>query len=98
MIRYDDVQPSTQTYNIFTYLKTDSGERIIRHDLATNERLDLFYFYPDPRAYKVKIFINGNIVVDENLESHPLLNGSYFFKYPTSLSMGTGTSASLQKT
>lgn len=95
MIRYDDVQPSTQTYNIFTYLKTDSGERIIRHDLSTNERLDLFYFYPDARAYRVQIFINGNRIVDETLVSHPLLNGSYFFKYPTSLSMGTGTSASM---
>lgn len=91
LIRHDFTGYISAPYDIYVHIQTDSGERIINHYYYTYERLDRYFYYPDPRAYKVEIFINSALVVNETLTPHPSLNGAYFFKYPTSEDMPSAT-------
>lgn len=77
---------TTRDYESYVYIKTNSGNRIVKHDVFTsNTRFDLYYFYPDPRAYKVDIFYGDAMQVSLKLKEHPFLNGAYYLKIPTGL-------------
>lgn len=90
-LRYDSnnsTEPEHQ-YDIFVTIKTDSGERVVRKSVTTRERMGIWFYYPDPRATRARIFINtddyGNLlgtpklIHDLTLTEHPGLNGAYFF-------------------
>lgn len=74
-----------ENYISYVYIKTQSGERIVKKEFATQDYLKLFYYYPDPRAYKVDIFVAriDNLFkrYSVDLKKHPLLNGAYYIDY-----------------
>jgi hypothetical protein len=67
-------------YHIYVYIKTPSGERVVCKTLHTYEKMGNYFFYPDPRAYKVDIFFaDGRFVAEMELKEHPYLNAAYCF-------------------
>lgn len=85
---------NSYSYHIYVYINTPSGERVVLKQLDTYEKLGIYFFYPDPRAYKVEIFFaDGRFVASRDLKEHPYLNGAYTFYLPTGLEgEPTGTS------
>ncbi len=75
------------TYDVFVYIRTPSGTRVVQHHYSTYEKVGIYFFYPDPRAYKAVAFIetdgwepdNHYCVSVMELKEHPSLNGSYYF-------------------
>lgn len=80
-----DVAGTKENYKSYVYIKTNSGEKIVEKEFATQDYLKLFYYYPDPRAYKVDIFVASidNLLkrYSFELKTHPLLNGAYYIDY-----------------
>lgn len=74
---YDD--NTEYDYSAYVYIKTSSGERIVRNDYSTKEKQGLYFYYPDPRAYKAVICLNNQVVCELELTEHPSLNGAYYF-------------------
>lgn len=68
-------------YHVYVYIKTSSGDRVVEKTLDTNEKQGIYFFYPDPRAYKAIIFVgsNGDWLCTLDLKEHPYLNGAYYF-------------------
>lgn len=64
---------------IYVGIDSDNGERIIENKFTTDQYLDLYFYYPDPRARWVKI-IDGDNVLTSELTIHPFLNGAYFLR------------------
>ena len=83
------------TLYFFTYINSDSGDRIIKKTVITKEIENLWFYYPDQRAYKVEIFKGGNKLHSFSLKEHPYLNGAYYFgDLPYSgETQGSGTAA-----
>lgn len=73
--------PLTREYTYLTtyvYIKSKSGERIVKKSYYTDDVFHKYYYYPDPRAYKVSFFINGTHQLTLELKPHPFLNGAYY--------------------
>ncbi|MGN1217005.1 MAG: hypothetical protein ACI4TD_03415, partial [Phocaeicola sp.] len=73
--------PLTKEYTYLTtyvYIKSKSGERIVKKSYYTDDVFHKYYYYPDPRAYKVSFFINGVHQLTLDLKPHPFLNGAYY--------------------
>lgn len=73
--------------SFFVYIRSESGERIVNAtSYAIPEIADIWFYYPDPRAYKVRIYASAGIGIQEglvkelSLKEHPYLNGAYYFK------------------
>lgn len=85
--------PSTpREFSAFVYIKTNSGIKIIKKHYETNDVFGIYYFYPDPRAYKVEFYQDDGtkrLWKTLDLKPHPLLNGAYFIsdKLPDSDTM-----------
>ena len=85
--------PSTpREFSAFVYIKTNSGIKIIKKHYETNDVFGIYYFYPDPRAYKVEFYQDDGTKrfwKALNLKPHPLLNGAYYIsdKLPDSDTM-----------
>lgn len=72
----------SQTMSFYVHIKSDSGERIVKAESSQVPEIeDVWFYYPDPRAYKVEIFKNGSGVRSISLKEHPYLNGAYCFKH-----------------
>ena len=79
-------------FSAFVYIKTNSGIKIIKKHYETNDVFGIYYFYPDPRAYKVEFYQDDGTKrfwKALNLKPHPLLNGAYYIsdKLPDSDTM-----------
>ena len=86
-IRYEQNSPSPSWYAAVVYIKTDDGERIVRQDYQSKERQGKYFYYPDPRAYKVRIYgisssgaSSGTRLYELNLSEHQALNGAYYMQ------------------
>lgn len=66
-------------YTVYIYIKTPGGDRVVRKQLTTYEKIGIYFFYPDPRAYKAVVFVGGAFLCTMELKEHPYLNGAYFF-------------------
>lgn len=84
-IRYEE--GSYSYYAAVVYIKTDDGERIVRQNYYTRERQGKYFYYPDPRAYKVRIYgisssgaSSGTRLYELNLSEHQALNGAYYMQ------------------
>lgn len=76
---YDNVK--AVEYRFYVTIKTDSGEKIIKHTATTAQKQGIWFYYPDPRASHVVIAKEGTgVILDEDLTEHPGLNGAYYFR------------------
>lgn len=73
--------------SFYVYIRSESGERIVNAtSYAIPEIADIWFYYPDPRAYKVRIYASEGIGIQDglirelSLKEHPYLNGAYYFK------------------
>lgn len=93
-IRYE--YQNASMYAAFVYIKTDEGERVIKKVYESKEEQGKYFYYPDPRAYKVRIYsvstdsaTSGTLLYEIDLTEHPSLNGAYYLQelsiltYPT---------------
>ena len=85
------------SYKIAVDIKTDSGMRtVVKTVPATSVIMNIWFYYPDPRATRVRIY-NGNnyLLFDLPLTEHKSLNGAYFFDHLPYVgeTMPSGTSA-----
>ena len=73
---------SSQTnLSFYVYIRSESGERIVNATSYTiPEIADIWFYYPDPRAYKVRIYTSDGLIKELSLKEHPYLNGAYYFK------------------
>lgn len=73
------------TYDVYVYIRTPSGTRVVKHSYPTYEKAGIYFFYPDPRAYKAVVFTGSTCISVMDLQEHPSLNGAYYFgSLPTS--------------
>ena len=86
------IHSTPREFSAFVYIKTNSGIKIIKKHYETNDVFGIYYFYPDPRAYKVEFYQDDGTqrfwkALD--LKQHPLLNGAYYIsdKLPDSDTM-----------
>lgn len=92
---YADDNVISRTFNSYVYIHSDSGDKIIHHQFDSPDVNTHYYYYPDPRAYRVVIMTGNTLVLDVALTEHNALNGAYYFRdLPTgaaSLPSTTGT-------
>jgi hypothetical protein len=99
---FEQFMPYTPTdiiggfFKFYVYIHTNNGDKIISHTCYANEIFTHYYYYPDPRAYRVLILKSDNkLMMDAELKEHPSLNGAYYFKgLPTAAAImptATGT-------
>ena len=74
----------TYSYVIDVTIDTPEGEVVVRKTVETDEKMGLYFFYPDPRAKKVEMYLrnagdNYQDYFEAELTEHPFLNGSYYF-------------------
>lgn len=82
------------TYDIYVYVKTPSGTRIVKKTLTTYEKMGIYFYYPDPRAYKAEVFMNNGLVKTMDLKEHPSLHGAYYFGHLPNGTEGEPTTVS----
>lgn len=83
-----------KTYDIYVFIKTPSGDRVVKKTLDTYDKAGIYFYYPDPRAYRAVVYNKGNqtFVADMELTEHPGLNGAcYFGHLPTGSDSGGTT-------
>lgn len=88
------------SYNIVVYVKTPSGVRTVHKQVDTYEKMGLYFFYPDPRAYKADIFLlsgaSWRLYKELDLKEHPGLNGAYYIEQPIVSETEPSTSSSTE--
>jgi hypothetical protein len=70
------------SYDVYVYIKTPSGTRVVKKNYTTYEKMGIYFFYPDPRAYQAIIFLAGAWLCTLELKEHPSLNGAYYMRLP----------------
>jgi hypothetical protein len=91
MIPYADYNPDQYGHTIRVRIKTDSGYRYVSLGEApdyilTKNRMDIWFYYPDPRADWVTIIRHDTTnnrdltILNTALTEHPGLNGAYYFR------------------
>lgn len=92
-------------YLFYVHIKSEDGERVVGARDTTYEIYNVWFYYPDPRAYQVDVY--KNVGTNENpqykklatfsLTEHPHLHGAYYFGHlPTSVEeKPTGTTDDL---
>lgn len=82
-VSYDPAS-SNQSYTVEVYISPDGGQydytAVIRTvSFNSKEILNIWFYYPDPRAYKAKIYNNDSLIYELPLKEHTGLNGAYYF-------------------
>jgi len=77
---YDNASPALQ-YTSYVTIKTPSGDKIISHTYTTQQKQELYFYYPDPRATHVTIMQGTTCMMDLPLKEHQGLNGAYALRY-----------------
>lgn len=71
---------------VYFYIHTASGDRAVKRVLTTSECIGNYFFYPDPRAYKVEVYTDFETdtplvykykVINFSLKPAEYLNGAY---------------------
>lgn len=75
---------SEQSYTVEVYISPSGSENdstaIIRSvSFKSYEILNIWFYYPDPRAYKAKIYNYDSLIYELPLKEHTGLNGAYYF-------------------
>lgn len=75
---------STRQFWANVYIKKEGRTIIVKTQQATSKELPLYFYYPDPDAYKAEIFLqipgSSKHVLSVELKQHPGLNGAYYFE------------------
>lgn len=90
--QHPDYDPTK--YLFYVHIKSEDGERVVGAKDTTYEIYNVWFYYPDPRAYQVDVY--KNVGTNENpqykklatfsLTEHPHLHGAYYFGHlPTSV-------------
>lgn len=67
--------------DIWVYVKQDGSDIIVHTHTEVNDYGDIIYFYyPNPNAYKAVMLRNRNEYVSYQLSNHAFLNGAFFFE------------------
>jgi len=70
----------TSDYTIKVEIETENGKKLAKLENATiPNKTGFWFFYPDPRAKKVEISLNGTVTFKHALEEHTGLNGACCF-------------------
>lgn len=89
---------TTVIYDIYVYINTDDGERVVYKSVSsTKEDFRCWFYYPDPRAYKAEVYLRdgSSKYYSFTLKEHPALNGAYaFIGLPYSGALTTGNAYS----
>lgn len=70
-------------YEYYVYINTDNGVRVVKAaKQSTFEIADIWFYYPDPRAFRVQVFdtTDNKLLADLPLKEHERLNGAYSFR------------------
>lgn len=74
-------------YWFYVTIRTDSGNKTIRHTALTAQKQGIYFFYPDPRASHVLITkadtndpTQAQVILDVDLTEHQGLNGAYYLR------------------
>lgn len=67
------------TYIFYVTIKTKNEDHVVVHTKETSQKQGIYFYYPDVRAKHVVIVRDGLQILNEDLKSHPALNGAYFF-------------------
>ena len=67
------------TYDVFVDIETENGLVIVKNTFRTTERFGLWFYYPDTRAKRVRIFQDDEAFLSADLKEHTGLNGAYYF-------------------
>lgn len=81
---YNGPETAGYIYEYWVDIKTDSGIRTVKASGAKvfPEMFDVWFYYPDPRAFRLKVKYSYNGVArtyEYPLKQHPNLNGAYYF-------------------
>jgi len=69
-----------QISRIYVYIRSDDGTKIVKEDQGAKYEIgDVWFYYPDPRAFKAEIWVGNNKIYSLSLKEHPRLNGAYYF-------------------
>lgn len=71
-------------YTFDVTIRTDEGDKVVRHEEMSTQKQGIFFYYPDSRAKHVVIYKDDfetatDKILDEDLKEHPGLNGAYYF-------------------
>ncbi len=76
-------QGSGYQKRIQVFIKASNGERVVENTFTSSELLGIYFYYPDPRAYRADIYDEhgqgSQLEYSLELTEHPGLNGAYFF-------------------
>lgn len=68
---------------IVTYLKINGESKRVRRDVDSNEIYGIWFYFPDPRAYKIEVYEDMSsyfrLLESADLAQHPSLNGAFAF-------------------
>lgn len=88
---------NSQHRTFVVYIRTDDGVRVLKAGESSVEIGDVWFYYPDPRAYKVEVYSGNFLIYSLSLKEHPRLNGAYYFGHlPNSVSAWPGGTYHLQ--
>lgn len=89
-LRDSHYEPVKNNYWFYVTIRTDSGNKTIRHTALTAQKQGIYFFYPDPRASHVLITkahpnypnveSRAQVILDADLTEHPGLNGAYYLR------------------
>lgn len=80
---WDNSESHEYTFDVT--VRTDDGDKVVRHVENTTQKQGIFFYYPDARAKHVVIYKTAvsagetKKILDEDLKEHPGLNGAYYF-------------------
>lgn len=80
---FEAVPEGSEHYIIRAKIASDNGDRVVEILTTENTRMGDYFFYPDPRATQVSIYIDGQggeqLILNADLIEHPGLNGAYYY-------------------
>jgi len=70
----------SQNRKFYVHIRTEDGTKVVSvTDGSSYEIGDIWFYYPDPRAFKAEVFVGTNRIYTLALKEHPYLNGAYYF-------------------
>lgn len=91
---------NSQTRTFVVYIRTDDGVRIVKASGGSSAEIgDVWFFYPDPRAFKAEVYVGNFLIYSLSLKEHTRLNGAYYFGHlPNSVTAWSSGTYKLQPT
>ena len=80
---YETGGSTEKHYYFFVHIKAEDGERVVCSEAGSYEIYDVWFYYPDPRAYQVDVYIKDGQTYKKlssfSLKEHSYLHGAYHF-------------------